>query len=149
MPRSAVLSRFDRLAQDRTQAGPVAPHGAARRQADRERHRDRVGRALALAHAGGIAVEDAWPAPLRRLAALGLPARPLHFLPTWVPFLIGAAYALPLGVALAGVAQMLGGALAPFALPVALAMSLATGATVAASIRRQARRASLPDWHSI
>jgi len=152
MPRPAALHRFDRLARDRAQAGPVAPRGAARRQIDRALHRARVGRALALAHAGGIKIEDAWPGPLRRLADLGLPARPLHFLPFWVPFLMGAVYSLPLAVALYATAQLLGGAYAPLARHAdlaALALAVLTGATVALSIRRQAARARLPAWSEV
>lgn len=144
--------RFRRLAEERSIATAVALGGGGGRAIG---HQARVQRALALAIGGGIDAEDAYPALFRALAGLGVVLRPVHFLPLWVPALIGAVFGglivLPVFAVMEFVAvrvPVLGG-LAGW-IPAGVIMgALLMGMLFAAVIRRQAARARLPRWAEV
>lgn len=156
MSASRIRTRYQTLARDRDQPAMLTAVAAPRSLLPMpQAHCERVQRALAMALRAGIAPEDAYPAVLRALALVGLASRPVHFMPLWVPFLVGTAF----GLGMAGIslllADMLGGVNGPL---VTIAEMGWTGAILAGSvfgwlfatvIRLQAWRAGLPRWSDI
>jgi hypothetical protein len=148
MFQGATDRRFRRLAEERSTAEAVAIGSGLQ-------HGARVRRALALAVNGGIAAEDAYPALFRALAAIGLVVRPVHFLPVWVPALIGALFGglmvLPVFAIMELVAvrvPVLGG-LAGWIPAGVILGAVVMGTLFATVIRVQAARAGLPHWSRV
>jgi MFS family permease len=156
MPASRLKSRYQDLSRQRDQPAMLtacaAPRSLMRVAPD---HHERVQRALATALRAGISAEDAYPAVLRALALLGLASRPVHFMPLWVPFLVGTAFGLGMSGMSLLLADILGGERGPLSTITQMGW---TGAIITASvfgwlfasvIRFQAWRARLPNWSEI
>jgi hypothetical protein len=153
MPRSPYARRLDDLARQRS-ATFALPRNIAFDRAEAG-HAARARRALAVALCAGIRPDDAYPAVFRNLAGLGLVIRPIHFMPAWVPALIGAIYGgLVLGAGFTLVEALSG------AFPILTTVTnwswagtgfgaCALGLLSAVSIRMQAARARLPTWSEI
>lgn len=156
MPYRARNRRFEDLARDRARImaasanGPLygGPQGAIA-------HEERVAHALSLALAAGIPLDDAYPALLRNLMRMGIRLRPIHFMPLWVPFLLGSVFGLGAAKLALLLADALGGAFGPLGAisdagwPGALAAASAFGMLFATLIRAQSLRAGLPRWSDL
>ena len=155
MPRSRYARRLETLANERSAALAVAIRPGFAPSQPMPGHSARVRRALALAVGSGIRADDAYPIVLRTLAGVGILLRPVHFMPLWVPLLLGALIGMGVFGMAVGCLDLLATAL-PVLIPVADAGALwmgagsaASGLVFAAMIRLQARRANLPRWADV
>lgn len=156
MPPSRLKSRYQDLSRERDQPAMLTACAAPRMSIPMPKaHCERVQKALAISLRSGISPEDAYPAVLRALALLGVPSRPVHFMPLWVPFLVGTFFGLGMSALSLLLADMLGGERGPLS---EVARMGWTGAIIAGSIfgwffvtmiRYQAWRARLPNWSEI
>jgi hypothetical protein len=156
MTGTRLRNRFRTLTQDRAQPAMLTAGVHPRFVPDgRSVQGLKVQRALALALRAGIPADDAYPAVLHMLAQAGLPLRPIHFMPVWVPFLIGWAFGTGLAAMTLWLAEVLGGAEGPLAAVLlhgwtgALGAAAIFGVVLAAAVRLQARRARLPRWSDV
>jgi len=156
MTTSRLRSRYQGLSRERDRPAMLTAVAAPRATIPMPNVRnERVQRALALSLRAGIAAEDAYPAVLRALAMFGLVARPVHFLPLWVPFLVGTCFGLGVAGTFLLLGDILGGTRGPLS---AVTQMGWTGVIIAGSafgwffatlIRFQAWRARLPRWADV
>jgi hypothetical protein len=151
--------RFRDLSRQRDQPAMLSavaqPRHRDERRDDRANRSAKVQRALAMAINADISADDAYPPVLQALAHAGLPVRPVHFMPVWVPFLFGTFFGIGLASITLLVADALGGVNGPLAavathgLTGAIGGAAICGAVLAGVVRLQARRARLPSWSEV
>ena len=154
MRHSSVDRRFAHLAQERTATLSSDP-SARFRSAPMPGHEAKVRRAFALAVSSGISPDDAYPVVLRALASVGLMLRPIHFMPSTVPALIGGLIGFGiLGIGYEAI-DAFGHDIPGFAAAIAsgplwvTAGAAVLGIAFATAVRLQARRANLPRWDDV
>lgn len=119
-------------------------------------HTERLSRALAAGESVGITQKQMFPPLFRVLAKLGLPVRPLHFLPAWIALIVFAALG---GVLFAGfwwVLDLLGAQLPRKFVAIhtfgALNMAMIGalfGGVITVFIRFQSLSRGLPHWREL
>lgn len=156
MATARLRNRFRNLSQDRDRPAMLSAVAHPRVVLDgRSAQGAKVQRGLALILRAGIPADDAYPVALHMLAQLGLPLRPVHFMPVWVPFLIGTGFGAGLAAITLWLTEALGGVNGPLAAIAvhgwtgALGGSAIFGVVLAGAIRLQARRAGLPRWSDV
>jgi len=156
MNGSRMKNRFHDLSRQRDQPAMLSATVHPRHVRDERSCRSsKVKRALALAINAHIPADDAYPPVLQALAQVGLPVRPVHFMPVWVPFLFGTIFGIGLASLVMVIADALGGVNGPLAAvaehgPIGAAFGAAvSGVVLAGVVKVQARRARLPRWSDV